>query len=138
MATTFDSAFPRVIEKLGQNTTPGGGAGNANPQTITDSVQKIGPLPEGAYVIEGDVEMYALQGLASVIDAMNGDDGPSNSDIRAIGRRVPPKNELEFTVGRASLADDDATDGYIYWCKAADAADGTNFRCSCISRSKTS
>lgn len=121
--------IPRQIEKIGPMAFAGG------PKTVTATVQKIGPLAQGAFVVEGDVEMWLIQGVASVIDAMNGATGPTQTDMNNIGRRVPPKTELEFIVGSVTNATD-KTDGYIYWCKVVGAADGANFRCNDISKSK--
>src|SRR5258706_14594959 len=95
MGETRSSGRLREVEKLGPMTTPNGDAGDAQPQTITATVQSIGPLPQGAYVIEGDVEFFALQGQKDPIDALTLD----QAGLTAPGGPIPAKTGLEFTAG---------------------------------------
>lgn len=52
--------------KLGPLRSPAAAAGDAAEQTVTGQVQKLGPLPDGAYTIESSVVAYAQQGGPSV------------------------------------------------------------------------
>ncbi|MFH0901905.1 MAG: hypothetical protein V2A73_14845 [Pseudomonadota bacterium] len=98
--------------KLGGITSPGGGAGENAAQTITATKQTIGPLSEGEYSIVGDQDLYAVQGIAAAVAALDA------AAIAAQGVEIPAVTEVPFTVG--------SNDGYVAWVRKS--ADGTNLR----------
>lgn len=116
--------------KMGPLSTPGGLLGAANEQAINDTVQVIGPLTKDlAYTVEGDVDMWCLQGDKEAI----GEPGAAvitAAQLRQYGTPIPAGVEWgPFQIG--------TDDGYVAWVKDAAAPNGTKFRCHHRASAKT-
>ena len=109
---------------LGQMTTPGGGAGDNNPQTITGVVQTVTGLPNGSYSLVTDVTTYVIQGKNAIVSALTA------AQIRNLGVKIPANTEVY------PIQVDSVNNDTIAWVDDGTTA-GADFRLNLRSAGKT-